>query len=202
LFRHITDFLVALGPPGVLVLALLDSWIPIAGVFDVLLAFLASQRPAMGWWCAACAVLGSTAGNYLLFRTARKGGEKFLDQQTQSERTRRFRAWFERYGLITVFIPALIPIPMPLKLFVISAGALGTRLRTFLAVVLLARILRYFSLAALGVRLGHEGAAAFLRAHAWHFVAAAVLLTAVLFLAVRLSDRVRGGLRKPAGAKL
>ncbi len=180
----------AFGPLGILVLALLDSAVPVAGVFDVLIAIFAAQRPSVGWWCAVCAVIGSTAGNYVLFQTARRGGRRFLDQSAASNRSKKFRAWFERFGLITVFIPALLPIPMPLKLFVISAGALGTSTRAFLAVVILARTLRYFGDAWLGVNLGKDSAG-FLKAHAWHFLIAAVVLFGVLYAAVLLNDRRR-----------
>jgi len=182
---------VAWGPLGILVLAVLDSAVPLAGVFDVLIAVFAAQRPAIGWWCAVCAVIGSTAGNYALFHAARRGGRRYLNDAAGSPRARKFRAWFERYGLITVFIPALLPIPMPLKLFVISAGALGTGTGTFLAVVILARTLRYFSIAWLGVNLG-KGAGPFLLAHIWpDFVVFAVLLFVTLYGAVWFSGRRR-----------
>ena len=185
--------LVAYGPLGILVLALIDSAVPVAGVFDVLIAVVAAQRPSVGWWCAVCAVAGSTAGNYALFHTARRGGRRFLDRSTESARSRKFRAWFERYGLITVFIPALLPIPMPLKLFVISAGALGTGTRVFLIVVILARTLRYFGDAWLGVNLGKDSVQ-FLNVHKWHFLMFAVVLFGVLYAAVMLNDRRRGRL--------
>jgi membrane protein DedA with SNARE-associated domain len=198
LFRHIVDVLVAFGPFGILVLALVDSAVPVAGVFDVLIAVLAAQRPSIGWWCAICATVGSTAGNYVLFQTARRGGRRYLNQSSTSPRSRRFRTWFERYGLITVFIPALLPIPMPLKLFVISAGALGTATRSFLIVMLVARTVRYFGDAWLGINLG-QNSAAFLKAHAWHFLIAAAALFAVLYVAIRLNDRWRGRLRETSG---
>jgi membrane protein YqaA with SNARE-associated domain len=190
LFHHFVDALVAFGPLGILVLAILDSAIPTPAVLDVLLAVFAAQRPAIGWWCAVCAVIGSTAGNYALFHGARRGGRRYLDQSAGSTRGRKLRAWFERYGLITVFIPALLPIPMPLKLFVISAGALGTGTRAFMLVVVLARTLRYFGEAWLGIHLGKD-AGGFLAAHAWHFGVAAVLLFLSLYGAVRLSDSRR-----------
>ena len=38
---------------------------------------------------------------------------------------------FQHYGMLTVFISAISPIPMPMKLFVISSGALGVRPRTW-----------------------------------------------------------------------
>jgi uncharacterized membrane protein YdjX (TVP38/TMEM64 family) len=197
LFRHFVDALVAFGPLGILILALVDSAVPVAGVFDALIALFAAQRPSIGWWCAVCAVIGSTAGNYVLFQTARRGGRRFLDKSATSPRQQKFRAWFERYGLITVFIPALLPIPMPLKLFVISAGALGTSVRAFLLVVLLARTLRYFGMAWLGVNLGKD-AGGFLKAHAWHFLLAAVLLFVVLYGAVMLNDRRQRRMSKPS----
>jgi membrane protein DedA with SNARE-associated domain len=96
----------------------------------------------------------------------------------------RFRLWFHQYGLLTVFIPALLPIPLPVKVFVLSAGALGTRPSTFLMVVLAARIPRYFGLAWLGARLGEESLP-WLYAHKWHLTAFAVALFAVLYLMVR-----------------
>lgn len=188
MLRHFVDALVAWGPFGILALAILDSVIPIAGAFDILIAVFATQRPAIGWWCAGCAVIGSTIGTYVLFLTARRGGRRFLNEATASERSRKFRRWFERYGLITVFIPALLPIPMPLKVFVISAGALGTGTRAFLLVLILARTIRYFSLAWLGVSLG-KGAGPFLLSHAWYFLSAAVVLFIILYAAVRLSDK-------------
>jgi hypothetical protein len=79
---------------------------------------------------------------------------------------------------------------MPLKLFVVSAGALGTGTRAFLMVVILARTLRYFGDAWLGLNLGKDSAG-FLNAHKWHFLEAMVLLFVVLYVAVLLNDRGR-----------
>ena len=49
---------------------------------------------------------------------------------------RAFRTWFMRYGLVTVFIPALLPIPfLPFKAFAACAGALGVTRTRFLLVL-------------------------------------------------------------------
>jgi membrane protein DedA with SNARE-associated domain len=93
--------------------------------------------------------------------------------------------------MVTVFVPALVPIPMPLKLFVISAGVLGTSLVEFISVVLVARCLRYFGEAWLGITLGQQSAA-FLKTHAGQFGLGALLLFAVLYLFILLRDRRRG----------
>ena len=70
----------------------------------------------------------------------RRGGRRFMER-TEPGRGVRFRQWFQRFGLVTVYVPALMPVPMPLKFLVISAGALRTG-SSFLIVILLARIPR------------------------------------------------------------
>jgi len=47
-------------------------------------------------------------------------------------------------------------IPLPLKVFVISAGALRTPFARFLAVILVARVIRFFGEAWLGLQLGRD----------------------------------------------
>ncbi len=191
LFHKLIDALVAYGPYGLLVLSFIDSaGIPIATGMDALLILIAVKAPDTALLAATMAVLGSLGGNALLYLAARKGGKRFLAQSQQPGKAHRFRLWFERYGLITIFIPALLPIPMPLKLFVASAGALGTKMRSFLAVVGLARILRFGGAAWLGVTVG-ESSAGFLKAHTWYFLLAAVVLFFALYVLVRLSDHWR-----------
>ncbi len=111
-----------------------------------------------------------------------------MERSTPEGRAARFRRWFRRYGLVTVFIPALVPIPMPLKVFVISAGVTGTALPEFVTVVLVGRILRYFGEAWLGVAMGRESTK-FLTSHAWHFIAGAVLLFVALYGLILWRDR-------------
>jgi membrane protein YqaA with SNARE-associated domain len=189
MFKELTRILVAWGPAGILLLAILDSsGVPVAGVFDALLILIAVERPSVAWLCAAFAVIGSTVGNTILFWAARKGGSGFMERSTPEGRAARFRRWFRRYGLVTVFIPALVPIPMPLKVFVISAGVTGTALPEFVTVVLVGRILRYFGEAWLGVAMGRESTK-FLTSHAWHFIAGAVLLFVALYGLILWRDR-------------
>jgi membrane protein DedA with SNARE-associated domain len=119
---------------------------------------------------------------------ARKGGGGFMAKAAPEGRAAKFRTWFRRYGMITVFIPALIPSPMPLKVFVISAGVTGTALVEFVGVVLAARFLRYFGEAWLGIALGRESTK-FLTTHAWHFIAGALLLFVALYGLILWRDR-------------
>lgn len=189
--RKLAIALISWGPLGVFLLAVLDSaGIPLPTGVDLAIVTLATVNPATAYLTALIATAGSAAGSMILFWIARKGGEAYLERHSLSPRGKKFRIWFQRYGLLTVFIPALLPIPLPMKLFVISAGALGVRAHSFLIVVMLARIPRYFGLAYLGSSMS-ENPMVFLRAHVLHLTAFALALFVFLMLLVKVSDRFR-----------
>jgi membrane protein DedA with SNARE-associated domain len=191
LLRHLTDALVAWGPAGILLLSILDSsGVPVAGVFDAFLILVAVERPSSAWLCAGLGVAGSMVGNIILFSASHRGGRRFMNKAAPEGRAAKFREWFKRYGMVTVFVPALIPIPMPLKLFVISAGVMGTSMTEFISVVFVARVFRYFGEAWLGVTLGRESTS-YLKTHAWTFVAVAVALFLALYGFILIRDRRR-----------
>ena len=182
--------LVTWGAPGLLLAAVLDgAGLPIPGGVDVLVMYLASQTPEQTFWLATLAVLGSVIGNYLLFLIARRGGKAFLEKHSTSRRSKRFRHWFDTYGLLTVFVSALVPLPvMPMKIFVVSAGALGSSPLRFLVAFLSARIPRYLGLALLGRTMGHN-AMAYLKSHVWHLVGFAVALLVLLSVIAWYTDK-------------
>jgi membrane protein YqaA with SNARE-associated domain len=176
------------GPVGVFLIGMLESFgIPIPAALDALVFSLAWKFPHTAYLLAGSAVIGSLCGNILLFQTSLHGGRRFL-KTPPPEAPQKFRKWFHRYGLVTVFIPALVPIPMPLKVFVISAGVFHTPFRKFLAVILVARVLRYFSLAYLGVQIGGDGAA-FLKQNIWNLLGISAALAAALYALARFNDR-------------
>ena len=190
MLAKLTAALIAYGPLGILVLAFIDSaGIPVASGMDALVILVAAKAPSRALLAASMGVLGSLIGNVVLFVAARTGARRFVKDAQPGDK-RRFRKWFERYGLLTIFIPCMLPIPLPLKVFVISAAAIGTPLRTFVLVILLGRAIRYGGEAYLGVVLG-EGSGAYLRAHTWHLVAGAVALFAALYALLMLTERRR-----------
>ena len=200
MLAKLTAALVAYGPLGILVLAFIDSaGIPVASGMDALVILVAAKSPSRAFLAASMGVLGSLIGNVTLFMAARTGARRFVKVAPQPGDKRRFREWFERYGLLTIFIPAMLPIPLPLKVFVISAGVLHTPLLKFVCVILLARSIRYFGEAYLGMQLG-EGSGQFLRAHTWHLLGGAVALFAVLYAVLMLTERRRRA--RHAGADL
>jgi membrane protein YqaA with SNARE-associated domain len=189
---HLWEILKALGPWGLLIVSTVESLgIPNPGGTDWLLVFMAIARPNDAALSAAMAVLGSLIGTAAFFDVMQRGGEKLLAKYTSSERGARFRAWFQRYGLVTVFIPALVPLPfLPFKAFAACAGAMGVNRWRFLGVLALGRAIRYSGLAYLGVKLGTvENSKAWVKAHTWHMVAFAVAIFLFFYLALKFLDR-------------
>jgi membrane protein DedA with SNARE-associated domain len=187
------EILKAWGPLGALLVSFIDGvGLPNPGGPDYLVLFLGWKQPQTAMLSGALAVAGALAGSMILFFIARRGGQRYLDQKASGPRALRFRAWFQRYGLVTVFIPAMIPvIPLPMKVFVICAGTLAVHPLAFFLVMLLGKTIRYMGLAYLGRQLGEQGAKAWLVGHRWHFVLGAVALMASLILLVKVVDWFR-----------
>jgi membrane protein YqaA with SNARE-associated domain len=192
MLKHFVDILVAYGPLGLFIIGALDSMgVPLPAAMDILLIEVALRTPERAWFAAAVAIIGSLGGNILLFRAARLGGSRFVNAATPPEEQHKFRRWFAQYGLLTVFIPAVVPfVPLPLKVFVISAGAMHTPFSRFLAVILAARMLRYFGEAFLGIRFGQD-ARGFLQHNSWNIAAAALAAALLLVLALKWQQRRR-----------
>lgn len=174
----------AYGPWGILLIALIDSiGVPLPATIDALLILIAAKAPGQAYFAAALAVLGSLAGNLALFQTARYGRQSVM-RAPELERSGKLSSWFRRYGLITVFVPAATPIvPLPLKLFVVSAGALRTPLLNFLSVIFAGRVLRYFGEAYLGATLGAR-TQSFVQHNKWTMLAIPLALSVLSYLVV------------------
>jgi len=158
------------------------------GGVDALVVLLAVANRSQAYGAVAAAVAGSLIGGMILFLIARKGGEEYLHRYTSQGRGARLRAWFMEYGLLTVFIPALVPIPLPLKIFILSAGALEVPPARFLIVFLAGRIPRYVLFAWLGMHLGAE-TWPYLRSHVWQLVLLSAGLFVVLYFGIRFQHQ-------------
>jgi len=188
--KRFGQLLVSWGPLGVLVLSFVESLgIPNPGGTDALLLLVAIERPDAAILCAILATVGSLLGSAVFYEIVRKGGDKFLLRYTLSGRGQRFRAWVHRYGMVTVFISALLPIPfLPLKVFCAFGCAMGVSRTRFMLVLAAARIPRYAALAYLGAQLG-ENSTAWIKGHTWHMGALAVALFAALYVLLKWNDR-------------
>jgi membrane protein YqaA with SNARE-associated domain len=189
LLYKISAILVAYGPWGIFLLAVVDSCgIPLPAAMDVLLIGLAVESvkaPQHALFAALMAVIGSTGGNMALFWAARSGAGWLKGGEPSPGKRPRFREWFCRYGMFTIFVPAVTPVPpLPLKVFVITAGALRTSWGKFLTVIVLARSIRFFGEVYVGLLLGKD-APGFLTRNGWTLGGLAIGLAIACYLIAR-----------------
>jgi membrane protein YqaA with SNARE-associated domain len=108
------------------------------------------------WLLAPCAIAGSILGGYTTWDIGRRGGEAALRRYVPARLLRRVVRWVDRHRILAVFLPALLPPPIPLLPFALASGALGVSRRRFLAVFGAARSLRYSFIAWLGATYGRS----------------------------------------------
>jgi membrane protein YqaA with SNARE-associated domain len=187
-----------LGPVGLFVVAFLDSsFLSLPEINDLLVITAAMKDPASAWIPVLMATLGSLAGCLVLYWLGRRGEEALLVKRFGAERTRRARAAFERFEILTVAVPAVLPPPMPFKIFVLAAGVFELSLRKFVLTLVIARGLRYTLWAVIGIVYREEALRLLKTVDAWsarnfRFLLAAVLLAGAL-LALRWLRRRRRG---------
>ena len=162
----VQGFAVALGGPGLFVIALLDSsFLSFPEVTDVLIIVLVAKHPERFLWYTLLPTIGSIIGCYLLYSLARRGGEAFLRKRLRERHVERAFAIFRKYGLLAVAIPSILPPPVPFKMFVLVAGAAQVRTLDFLIAVSIGRGIRYIGEGLLALWYG-EWALEFLQANA------------------------------------
>ena len=151
-------WLTHMGALGLFSVAVIDSsFIPLSlpGSSDLLLLWLV----AFGgdpWPLAAIAIAGSLVGGYSTWDIGRRGGQAALRRYVPARLLGRVVRWVERHRILAVFLPAVLPPPIPLLPFALASGALGVSRRRFLVVYGMARTLRYSLIACLGVVYGRH----------------------------------------------
>jgi membrane protein YqaA with SNARE-associated domain len=150
-----TVLIPTIGPAGLFVVAFFDSsFLSLPEINDILVVTSCALDPASAWIPITMATLGSLAGCSVLWVIGRRGGEPLLERRFGKARVERTRAVFERWDLLALIVPALLPPPMPFKIFVLSAGVFGVPWRRFAATLILARGLRYVFWGVMGIFYG------------------------------------------------
>ena len=79
-----------------------------------------------------------------------------LHRRFKVEHIERVERAYARFGILALAVPALLPPPMPFKIFVATAGALQFPRRKFLLTIMVARSLRYYAEGTLAVFYGER----------------------------------------------
>lgn len=187
----VQTFALSIGGPGLFVVAFLDSsFLSLPEINDLLVVLLVIEHKERMAYYALLATLGSVAGCLVLYFLGRKGGEALVRRRFGGPRLDRALALYQRYGVLAVAIPAILPPPSPFKVFVLLAGVARLPVAQFVSAVALARGLRYFGEAWLAVRYG-DRALALLEEHGRtvSLAVGALVITAVSVWLVRTRRR-------------
>lgn len=132
-----------LGGGGLAVIAFLDSSVlSFPFVTDLLFMDFVIHHPARMPYYTVMAVFGSLAGCIWLYLLAEKGGVAYRRKRGPKPGG-RIRGWVARHAFLSVFVPAILPPPMPFKAFVVAEGVVEVPLRTFVSGILCGRGFRY-----------------------------------------------------------
>ena len=173
---------------GLFLLALTDSlFLPLPTVNDLVLIDLCFTSPLRMPYYAGMATLGSLSGSLILYFLGRKGGEAAFHARA-GKRAVKIRHWVERRGFVSMIIAAMLPPPLPFKIFVLAAGAFRMPVRQFIVALLIARAGRFYGEGYLAVRYG-EQAVQFMIQHKVEVTAALLAAILVLYFLVRLIFR-------------
>jgi len=159
-------YAVAWGGPGLFVIGFLDSsFLSFPEVNDLLIVGMVMRHHGLLLYYALMATLGSVLGCVTIYYIARAGGEAFLRKRFKEHHVDRGMKLAQKYGLLVVMVPALLPPPAPFKIFVLMAGVAEIPVWQFTAAVFTARFIRYFGEGLLAIWYG-DRAVAFLAEHA------------------------------------
>jgi membrane protein YqaA with SNARE-associated domain len=154
----VPHWITSFGMLGIFLVSVIDSSVillPLPGSTDLLLLWQVAHS-GNPWLLVPFAVAGSILGGYTTWHLGRRGGEAALRHYVPVLLLERIRGWVKRHRILAIFLPALLPPPIPLLPFALAAGALGVSRNRFFAVYGAARSVRYSFIAWLGVTYGRR----------------------------------------------
>jgi len=143
-------------PAMVIIGALDSSLLSLPEINDYLVVGRCFKDPTAAYYFPLFAAVGSVLGCNLLYTIIRRGGQAILRKRFKLSSIRRVERAYERFGFLAIGIPAILPPPLPFKIFVATAGALEYPRWKFLLTVMIARSVRYYVEGILAVFYGRR----------------------------------------------
>jgi membrane protein YqaA with SNARE-associated domain len=149
--HSIMDLLMHYGWIGLLLVSLAEaSFLPVAP--DLLLIPLVGANPHLGFLYGAIALSGSLVGGLFGHWIGSKAGYPILRKLMKEATLDKIRRMFDRFGVFAIILAGLIPLPF--KLFTISAGVFKVSRSVLLLGALIGRGIRFFGIVLLVRRIG------------------------------------------------
>ena len=158
-FKWLQQFIVGVpiyvaGPAMMIIGALDSSLLSLPEINDYLVVIRCYSDPKAAFYFPLFAAAGSVMGCLLLYTITRRGGQALLRRRFRAEHIERVERTYARFGFLAIAIPALLPPPMPFKIFVATAGTLEYPRWRFMLTIMIARSLRYYVEGTLAVFYG------------------------------------------------
>lgn len=148
---------VYLAAPAMIVIGALDSsLLSLPEINDYLVVGRCFKDPSAAFYFPLFAATGSLLGCMLLYSIMRRGGQAVLRKRFSLESIQRVEKAYARFGFLAIAVPAILPPPLPFKIFVATAGALEYPRWKFILTIMLARSLRYYVEGILAVFYGRR----------------------------------------------
>ena len=175
---QLSDYLIAFGPFGLFVVAVLDSsFVPLPSSADALMLLLTAARPRWMIIYALAATAGSALGCWILYLASRRAGKRALSRFSESKQ-KRVKDLIDRYDVLSVLVASVLPPPFPFKLFVITAGVFRFSLTRFLVAIIIGRGFRFLLEGFFAVRYGAQAKLFLAKYYPWIGLGLAVLIIA------------------------
>src|SRR5215207_8129813 len=144
------------GPAMILIGALDSSLLSLPEINDYLVVARCYSDPKSVFYFPLFAAAGSVIGCTVLYTIMRRGGQAVMRRRFSAENIAKVERAYARFGFLALAVPALLPPPMPFKIFVATAGALEYPRWRFMLTVMIARSVRYFVEGILAVFYGRR----------------------------------------------
>jgi membrane protein YqaA with SNARE-associated domain len=146
-----------LAAPAMIIIGALDSsLLSLPEINDYLVVGRCYKDPTAAFYFPLFAAAGSVIGCNLLYTIVRRGGQAVLRKRFKLSSIKKVERAYERFGFLAIGIPAILPPPLPFKIFVATAGALEYPRWKFLLTVMIARSFRYYVEGILAVFYGRR----------------------------------------------
>jgi len=179
-----------LGAWGVFAIAGLDGGL-IGMPVDAIVATYVYQKPSLFLVYVLMASAGSAIGSIIIYLIGYKGGEELLRKRIPPQKFEKIHGAFQKHPFWGLMFPAMLPPPMPFKLFVLAASVSEMRFSSFLMAIFAGRFLRFSILAGLTIKFGPDIvriSGSIFKLH-WQLVLIAIGVGVVLWLAMRAAKR-------------
>ncbi len=157
LHDFISEVPIYVAAPAMIVIGALDSsLLSLPEINDYLVVARCYSDPKSVFYFPLFAATGSVIGCLVLYTIMRRGGQAVMRRRFSAENIAKVERAYARFGFLALAVPALLPPPMPFKIFVATAGALEYPRWRFMLTVMIARSVRYIVEGTLAVFYGEQ----------------------------------------------